>query len=373
MKTTLLIIPYLIRDTLHRWMMRISSPLARFSVALFLSFCGLIFLSSYVISVKVLRDKIRSTGADLVIATQYISGAVLPERGPGLIPIDEESYDLYEMRESFISAKVGEQFISVVEYPPVMTRMLPQQGCSVYLLPQRGGTYRGPTEISIENHQTTVQTLADSDVPLLRKLYPAGAVFVPTGAFSFIWKRGCVIKYVLKMKNTEAEFVEVRERMLRTLARLDKIRMTIISSTGLLRELRQLESVQYQFRVWVTLGISAIICLLLTSISSLEFRQSEYIYALIGSFGISRFLLYLTYVGENVILVTLGFCTSLAGLWWVRSYITEVLYKSPGLTLSLWELEDDIRTFVLAFGISVVVSSIPILCAIFRPIGNVLK
>ena len=70
--TWLLILPYLVRDTIHRWLMRISSPLARLFVVLFLSFCGLIFLSSYVIAVKVLRDRIRSSGADLVVATEYV-------------------------------------------------------------------------------------------------------------------------------------------------------------------------------------------------------------------------------------------------------------------------------------------------------------
>ena len=134
-----------------------------------------------------------------------------------------------------------------------------------------------------------------------------------------------------------------------------------------------MERTQYSFRVWVTLGISVIICLLLTSISSLEFRQNRYVYALIGSFGISRLLLFLSFIVENTFLVTVGFVASLAALWSVREYITGVLYKSPELTLDLWELENDIRTFCLAFGICVLVSSLPIGAAACRPIGKVLK
>ncbi len=376
MKSTLLILPYLVRDTIHRWLMRISSPLARLFVVLFLSFCGLIFLSSYVISVKVLRDRIRSSGADLVVASEYVQAQkALPERGPCIIPQRPEEYLLYHLRESFASAKCGQHFISLVEYPPVMTGLFPggarQNG--LYLLPQRSDTYRGPVEVSIEEHRTTAQSLADADVPLLRKLYPGGALFLPTGSLPFIWQNGYMNKYVLRVQHATADRVDVWEQMLRQLSRLDKTNMNILASTGLLRELHQLETIQYRFRVWVTIGISAIICLLLTSISSLEFRQSEYIYALIGSFGINRFLLYLSFIAENVVLVATGFCGALAGLWGVRGYITETLYKSPGITLTLWELEDDIRTFLLAFGICVLVSSVPILFAIFRPIGNVLK
>lgn len=376
MKSTLLILLYLVRDTIHRWLMRISSPLARLSVVLFLSFCGLIFLSSYVISVKVLRERIRSSGADLLIATEYVqSQKALPERGPSFLTHRPEDYDFYHLREAFANAKCETHFLTMVEYPPVMTALFPGDAKrnGLYLLPPRSDTYRGPVEVDIENHRTTAQSLTDADVPLLRRLYPGGALFLPTGSLPFIWQNGYLNKLVLQVKQATASRVEVWEQMFRQLSRLDKSNMNIVSSTPLLRELQQLETIQYRFRVWVTIGISIIICLLLTSVSSLEFRQSQYVYALIGSFGISRILLYLTYIGENVVLVTFGFCGALAGLWGVRHYITETLYKSPGVTLTLWELEDDIRTFILAFGICVLVSSVPILCAIFRPIGKVLK
>ncbi len=356
--------------------MRISSPLARLSVVLFLSFCGLIFLSSYVISVKVLRDRIRSSGADLLVVSEYVaSQKALAERGPGMLSHRPEDYDFYHLRESFASAKCEEHYLSLVEYPPVMTSLFPgnAQHNGLYLLPRRADMYRGPVEVDIEDHRTTAQNLTDADVPLLRRLYPGGALFLPTGSLPFIWQNGYLNKFVLQVKQATASRVEVWEQMFRQLSRLDKTNMNIVSSTPLLRELQQLETIQYRFRVWVTIGISIIICLLLTSVSSLEFRQSQYVYALIGSFGISRMLLYLTYIGENVVLVAMGFTGALAGLWGVRHYITETLYKSPGISLTLWELEDDIRTFLLAFGICIIVSSVPILCAILRPIGKVLK
>ena len=74
--------------------------------------------------------------------------------------------------------------------------------------------------------------------------------------------------------------------------------------------------------MWITLGISAIICLLLTSISSLEFQQNRYIYALIGSFGINRFLLCLSFLVENAVLVAVGY------------YFNTALMKSEGRSYS---------------------------------------
>ena len=180
-------------------------------------------------------------------------------------------------------------------------------------------------------------------------------------------------KYVMRMQNPTAKNVQEHENMLQQLARLDKRNLHTVSSGKLLQELGQLERSQYSFRVWVTIGISLIICLLLTSISSLEFRQSSHVYALIGSFGISRAVLYLSFLAENTVLVAAGFGVSLCTVWGIRDYITQVLYKSPDIRLNLWELENDIRTFLLAFGICIIVSSIPIAVAACRPIGKVLK
>ena len=63
---------YLAKDTVHRWFTRISSPLARVLVVYFLTLCALASLGSYVISTKIVRDKIIERGGDMVAAT--ISG-----------------------------------------------------------------------------------------------------------------------------------------------------------------------------------------------------------------------------------------------------------------------------------------------------------
>ena len=66
---------YLAKDTLHRWLSRLSSPLARVLVVFFLSLCALFFLGTYVISVNMVRDRILAEGGDTVHAL------VSPEHG----------------------------------------------------------------------------------------------------------------------------------------------------------------------------------------------------------------------------------------------------------------------------------------------------
>lgn len=371
---TLLIIFYLARDTVYRWFTRLSSPLARLSVVFFLSLCGLIFLSSYVISVKVLRQRIHRSGANLVVATEYMDRESVHRSGHETVQACPELYDLYLFHEAFASVRLGEQRYSLVEYMPMCTGLFPRtKSNGMYLLPTAPVQQLGPEEVNLDGYSLRAVTIPEKQAGILRRLYREGAVFIPYGSLNNIWQNGYMRRYVLRMKNPTAEQVQAQESALSLLGKLDKRRINILSSGKLLEQLGELESTQYSFRVWITLGISAIICLLLTSISSLEFQQNRYIYALIGSFGINRFLLFVSFIIENAVLVALGFAASLAAVWGVRDYITRVLYKSPDITLTLWELENDIRTFLLAFGICVLISSIPIGIAACRPIGKVLK
>lgn len=371
---TLLIVFYLARDTVYRWFTRLSSPLARLAVVFFLSLCGLVFLSSYVVSVKVLRQRIHRSGANLVVAAEYMERGSVHRSGHGLVQAQPELYDLYLFHESFVSATIGKQRYSLVEYMPMCTLLFPEtRGNGMYLLPVAPVQQSGPEEVSLDGYSLRAVTIPEKQAGILRRLYREGAVFIPYGSLSNIWQNGYMRRHVLRMKNPTAQQVQQQENALSLMGKLDKRRLNILSSGKLLEQLGELESTQYSFRVWITLGISAIICLLLTSISSLEFQQNRYIYALIGSFGINRFLLFLSFLVENAVLVAVGFAASLTAVWGVSDYITRVLYKSPEVTLTLWELEDDIRTFLLAFGICVLVSSIPIGVAACRPIGKVLK
>ena len=366
---------YLTRDTLHRWFTRISSPLSRLTVVYFLSLCGLIFLSSYVVSIKILRGRIHSSGADLVVASEFIRNGITEHpAGRSIIPPSPADYLLFIFNEAFISATLGRQHYTVVEYAPGCTQLFPEnKKYGVFLLPATPTQQSLPEMLQLENFSLTATSIPEHKAGILRRIYQTGALFIPHGSLSGLWQNGFMRKYVMRMQNPTAKNVQEHENMLQQLARLDKRNLHTVSSGKLLQELGQLERSQYSFRVWVTIGISLIICLLLTSISSLEFRQSSHVYALIGSFGISRAVLYLSFLAENTVLVAAGFGVSLCTVWGIRDYITQVLYKSPDIRLNLWELENDIRTFLLAFGICIIVSSIPIAVAACRPIGKVLK
>lgn len=66
MKSLILTVLYLAKDTVHRWLSRLSSPLARVLVVFFLTLAALCGMGSYAISAKIVKDKLLSRGGDSV-------------------------------------------------------------------------------------------------------------------------------------------------------------------------------------------------------------------------------------------------------------------------------------------------------------------
>ncbi len=375
MSARLFLLLYLLRDTLHRWCKRISSPLSRLLVVLSLSFCGLVFLSNYALSIRMLEDKITRSGADLLIAGEFLSGekARVGHGRPLLSAVPGEC-ELFIFHDLFLSGKVGSVSYSVVEYPPEMVRRLPDCGNAVFVLPDEAAGGTTPADIDIEGFRIRGITLAEKHAGFLRKLYTGGAIFIPQGSFSLnALAYGMLRKYVLRFCRLDVELVTRWEQMLTLLSRLDERNLSVVSSRQMLQELEQLRQLQYYFRLGIVLGCSFVIGLLLTSISSMEFRQNEYVYALMGSFGISRLTLFFTFVAENTLLVFGGFGVSLLALSHMGPWLVEKLYHLEGYVFSMRILEDDVRIFLTAFMLCIPVSCLPIMAAIFRPIGKILK
>lgn len=372
MRAFVRILLYLMQETLYRWGMRFSSPLSRFFVVFFLSFCGLAFLSSYVLSVQMLRTQINRSGADLIVVTDFMDSGAALASGESLLAPRPEEYELHVFCEPFASVLVGEQPYPLAEYMPDAALLLPPIGNNgVFVIPKQSIPSPRPEQVRIESY--LIRAHAIPHHPLLSRLWPNGVVLIPHGMMPELHNNGCSRRYVLKLTHADVNKIAEWEAVLNGLSRMDKRTLMVMSSRRLMEELAERERSQYRFRVAVSVGISLILCALLTAVSSMEFRQNEYVYALMSSFGVSRFLLYLTFVAENALLVFGGFAAALAALWQSKDYLTHILFQTMDAELNLWDLEDDIRTFCLAFGLCIPISTLPILAAVYRPIGKILK
>lgn len=132
-------------------------------------------------------------------------------------------------------------------------------------------------------------------------------------------------------------------------------------------------SKQTQCRLAFCLGISGIVGILLTALAGMEYRQNEYIYTLMKSFGIHPLLLVGAFITENIIIVGLSFVGAVVTFMYCQQMIVEEILKLGSYSLALQEIMPEIRLIACTLLGCIVVSSLPIMAAANREIGRVLK
>lgn len=374
---------YLAKDTVHRWFTRASSPLARVLVVFFLTLCALCFLGSYVISAKAIRGKIRSRGGDLVAAffmlPQEKTDAFLPSRADTLRLLDADSVAVIPVG----NAQVGER-----KYVPMITYDFRRAGQFMPLLSPGGGPTllcpaenppfaAGPLDVSLKN-QSETQTIMVRHLPgdhLLMRLQQGGVLLIPpellegyTLKANMRYSR--MLLQVQKLEN--AESLHRVARFLETFRRLEGLEGSVSSAAALLEEMDIILGNQNQCRATFCLGIVIIVGILLTALAGMEYRQNEFIYTLMKSFGINPLMLVGSFIVENLVLVAASFAGAIVVFMKAQRVIV-AQFKLGQYSLTLEEIMPEIQLISASLLVCVLVSSIPIIVAANRQIGRVLK
>ena len=148
---------------------------------------------------------------------------------------------------------------------------------------------------------------------------------------------------------------------------------SISSAAALLEEMDIILGNQTQCRATFCLGIVAIVGILLTALAGMEYRQNEFIYTLMKSFGINPILLVGTFIVENLILVALSFAAAIVTFMYSQRIIVAQFFKMGRYSLTLEEIMPEIQLISITLLFCVFISSIPITVAANRQIGRVLK
>lgn len=370
---------YLTVDTLHRWVMRVSNPLARFLVVFCLVFCALTVLSHYLLSARTLEGQIRKNGGDMIVMARYCPSSEVAALDPleGM-PRYAGGRECVILNELFQNATIRDRRFKLVEYPlwgaGLFQGMDVRPDNGVFVLPPRSEPGASPEEVMVTNHRIRAVVVPEYAAMALRKIYPNGGVFVPEGVLSALKMRtGLTRMYMFRFEQTEVASMRVLEKRLLKLIELDGWSAQVRSSLELLEELETTRASQQVYRMGISLGIGVIVCVLLTSISSMEFRQNEYIYALMNSFGVNRLLLVAVFMVENCVLVFGALACAVTLFHGLSGFLVKEFLKMPGMTLSVVDMRDDIVLLSVSLLTCIAVSTIPIVCAVFRPVGCVLK
>ena len=374
---------YLAKDTVHRWFTRASSPLARVLVVFFLSLCALCFLGSYVISAKAIRDKIRNRGGDLVAAL-----LMLPEEGNAVCLPNRQETEKLLGADSVVVIPAGNVQVAERKYVPVVTYdfrragqfmpLLAPGGGPTLLCPAESALYPpGPIDLRVgtppESFTAMVRHLPAEH--LLMRLMENGVVLVQPEYLQQV-QAGRTLRYqrmLLQVHDLQgAESLHRVTRYLNTLKKLEGIEGSVSSAAPLLEEMDIILGNQNQCRATFCLGIVFIVGVLLTALAGMEYRQNEFIYTLMKSFGIHPVMLVGSFIIENLVLVAASFAAAVVVFMKAQKVIV-AQFKLGQYSLTLEEIMPEMQLISLTLLFCVLVSAIPIIVAANRQIGRVLK
>ncbi len=383
MKSLILTILYLVKDTVNRWFTRLSSPVARVLVVFFLTLCALCFLGTYVISAKVLRDRIRTQGGDLVQMTMNNS----PGRSMSL-PAGHELDELLGV-DSLALRSVAYASNELGKGVPVYTfdfsrmgQMLPlmaPSGMPTLFAGERSPLSPGPSSVSIAGQRVDVFVRRLPEGHMLGQLFGKGDALVVQPDSYIVAEAsrraspGAQL-LLLRVRNTDSsEGIRRAVEYCENYRKLEGAHGYVSSALQLLKEMDIILSNQVQCRFAFCIGIACIVGILLTALAGMEYRQNEYIYTLMKSFGIHPILLVGTFIMENLVLVGASFVAAVWVFMQFQRIIVRQFFKMGNYSLNLQEIAPELQLVALSLLGCVLVSSLPIIFAANRDIGRVLK
>lgn len=378
MKSLILTLLYLFKDTLHRWKERPASPLSRVLVSFFLSLCALSFLANYVLSTKLLQDEIRQSGGDLIIAYD-----VNPDGKPPLETLLQQHLPRLHpcnvlALKQVASAAMGKSNYQIVEYGIAaygQLKELPIDRHSRLLLfgLKQELEQEGPRTVQMNQFSFPLHACHLPEHHVLGKVFPQGLIIVPAGTFSSQGLQSGTTIYIIQAAEMTSALISGIENTLTNLVRLDQRFTSIRSTAPILRRLDILMGNQAECRAAFSIGIAVIVGILLTALASMEFQQNEYVYTLMKSFGVRPVFLVLNFIMENIFLVGGAFIAAVFCFMKTQKIVLGEFFKLQNTSLSLQDIMPDLTLLGTSLFICVLVSSIPIIISANRQIGKVLK
>lgn len=380
MKSLILTILYLAKDTLHRWCSRISSPVARVLVVFFLTLAALAGMGSYAISAKIITDRIIQSGADTVMVS-----ALSTAESPTLFPTEAEIQQLFGAESACLLAlnsATGEDGRSIPIYSfefrrtgQILPLLSPNGVPTILINPEQQKLKPGPRTVLINNEKYDAVARYLPKGHLLNRLITHQALVLPPENLppeTDIFRASPIL--LLRLPNvSSAADTQAVESYFQTYLKLDGKTPNIMSAAAIFTQLETALSKQLQCRIAFCLGISIIVGILLTALAGIEYRQNEYIYTLMKSFGIRPILLVGAFIIENLLLVMGSAAAALYVFMRSQQFIVTQLLKLGNYSIALPEIRTEIHIIGTTLLICVLLSAIPVFVAAHRDIGRVLK
>lgn len=375
MKSLILTVAYLWKDTWNRWLEQPGSPLARGVVVAILSILSAFLLIGFYLQEKSITQKIEALGANTIVlrdsSSQLPNGSKTIEKLLRYFPELNKLGDTLHLEMLPVIAKDDKGGV----IPVISSHQLQIQSLSEFVL----YTNDLPENMSVrmEIQQGYVSAISKKSPQWFTSAGLSKVLLIPVnwrGYFSGLGSAEILIFNDDPDQAPELEFVVEAIEKLKRSENLNSLQ--VVSPIHLRAELKQWRDKALVWKRSLLISLALVISLICGTISILEFRQNLYVYSLMKSFGISNQLLYLRHFGDSFIVANIFSVLSVIGVYW----LTPLLFANFGFSsqLVVQSIESPVlwmETAQLLFGVNlgVFLGSLPVYVALRKPIGLVLN
>jgi hypothetical protein len=381
MKSWTLIVSYLSKDTLSRWLEQPSTVLARIFVGALMVSVATFILVAFLMLERTVRERLEAFGINTLVVKEMVMvndpellpSAKRPDRLDSLVVYG----DKFRLRQLY--ARAASEFsgdLLMMTYPPEAMAWLREYSSPLTSLIVISETWPENSLVRINVNRQTAQAIVKRPGQLLKPLYTQPLLLVPQNWAPEMERIGYTEVNLLHRAPTAPPMQTIMD-MITLLFTLDR-RMApqMQSPLPMMKELETLQARQQQWRAGLAAMLGLALALVYGAIAVLEFRQNLFITALLRSLGTPSTFLFLRQWAENAFLangaafvaifILSSFHTPLFSLLGFSKTVLAFGSSSP-----YWSSE--IATLFIWVNIGAFLSAIPVALGLRRQVGQILN
>lgn len=376
MKSWILIIFYLWKDTWKNWFEQPGSILARLVVTAIMVTISMILLVAFSMQVDKIRDQLEEFGVDNMFIMEMVSASDL-QKGK----VDARFADIGKWGDLLVIKKLltggvssSGNRVAVFSYDEssvVELKSYLDYGFSEFVL-----TNKHPKGmlLDVEVGDEWIRTICLPPDPKVAKVLQGDTLLVPSANYEKLEEAGYSVTYFLQRHQSAPSISMIADSVKQTISADRRGRVDIRSTAELKKKLKKLKTQQAVMRYTMAGLLGGALALIYGTLSVLEFRQQRYVAALMRSFGVPKVFLIIRGLLENLFIVNSVFLLIIYFLMKLHDSIFSYLkLKSDKENLLELYFSSETMWILLFVNVGVVLSSIPVIKAMSKPVGKVLN
>jgi len=372
----ILIVSYLWKDTWKRWFEQPGSILARIVVTGIMVSISIVLLVAFSMQVNKIKQQMEAFGLDNMLVIETVSGKDLEKgkvetRFSGIGQYGE----LLTVKKLLVRGKSSEgDRVAVVSYTEdavVPLHHYLKFGHSEILISKK---YPQGMIIDVEVEGEWIRAVCLEPREHEEKLLQGETLFIPSEQYEYYEGSGYSISYYLK-RDQDAPTIEMISDTIRSVVSNDQRgRVDIRSSAAIKEKLAQLEKQQDILKYVMAGLLGGALALIYGTLAVLEFKEQRYVAALMRSFGVPKIFLASRNIIESVLIVNSVSFGVIYGLMKVHNKVFKALkLQNAEVDLNALYLSDQVLWVIAFVNVGVVLSSVPTIRAMSKPVGKILS